>query len=147
MLQPGYHCIYRPDRTSPRLFTKRDAARIYCRVAVREPFPFEEFEALVQEYCPGVRVKPPTDWERRLRDAIDVIEAVVKFLVTVIGRWKQIKKVLQRAITYLPQPFRRVVERVVAEGVALIEQLAEDAATALKGVIDSLLRLLRSSRF
>jgi len=143
-LPTGYVCIYRPNRTRDRVFSKRDAARIYCRVATREPFPLEEFQELVTEYCPGVRVKPEPDWERRLRDAIDILEAILKFILAVVGQWKRIKTVLQRVIKYLPPSIRRAVERIVAEGVALIEETAKDIVTRAREVIDTLIRLISS---
>jgi hypothetical protein len=121
------HCHYRPNRTEPRRFSERDAARIICRV-MADGGTIAGITARWQEMCGDRRPRPKSAAEAALElamanidqnnatltgayDTFNIINAIINALFAVLPLFRLIRGVAALA------RLTRTAERIAGPGI------------------------------
>lgn len=133
-------CTFRPNRSFPRRFTERDAARIICE-AIRNGGTFQAIETLYEQQCGEERTRRPKgEAERALEIAAEALQQNNVLLAEASGTYRALeiffRAVFQLATFVPPLRVLRAPARLVQKGARVLNRQTQVRQAANDRVFD-----------
>ena len=136
-------CIIRPNRSRPRLFTIKDAARIYCEARANSGLPPDTAKTLfifeVNQRCGW---GPDPDVDRAKEELLKRLTELITDLLDALP-WARLGKKIGDILKRVPAPLRDRIQAAVQKA---LERLKDASDRAVKRVLDRIENVKESLR-